>query len=271
VPGIDAAGEVVESSSPQFRAGDPVLVTGYDLGVKRWGGWAGYARVPADWVVPLPSGLSLRQSMVYGTAGFTAALCVGALQDHHVAPGEGEVVVTGASGGVGGFAVMILARLGYRVVAATGKPQARQRLAKWGAARIIGRAEVSDEGKEALHSARWAGAVDTVGGTTLATLLRQTKGGGCVSACGLVGGADLPMTVYPFILRGITLAGIDSVWRPHSQRIEIWRKLAGDWMPEGLDLLAAEIGLNQLKHYVAKILDGQIIGRVVVAPIAGTP
>jgi putative YhdH/YhfP family quinone oxidoreductase len=209
--------------------------------------------------------------MVCGTAGFTAALCVEALQDHGVAPGDGEVVVTGASGGVGSFAVMLLARLGYRVVAATGKPQARQRLAKWGAARVVAREEVRDESNKALLSARWAGAVDTVGGATLATLLRATKGYGCVAACGVVGGATLALTVYPFILRGVTLAGIDSAWRPLSQRIEIWRKLAGPWKPDDLDGLAVSIRLNQLNHYVAKMLDGQIIGRVVVAPTAGSP
>jgi putative YhdH/YhfP family quinone oxidoreductase len=271
VPGIDAAGEVAHSSSSQFAPGDEVLVTGYDLGAKQWGGWAGYVRVPADWVVPLPEGLSLRESMVLGTAGFTAALCVGALRDHRVEPGDGEVLVTGASGGVGGFAVMLLARLGYQVVAASGKRQVRQRLQKWGAARVIGRDEVCDEGAQPLRSSRWSAAVDTVGGKILATVLRETRLGGVVAACGMAGGADLSLTVFPFILRGITLAGIDSAWRSHSHRLQIWRTLSGDWRLDNLDSLAASIGLNQLRHHTAKMLEGQLVGRIVVAPTVGSP
>lgn len=266
VPGIDAAGQVVESSSSDFSAGDEVLVTSYDLGVSHWGGWAEYVRVPAKWVVALPEGLSPRQSMIYGTAGLTAAMCVQALQKHDVQPDSGEVVVTGASGGVGSLAVMLLAQLGYQVTAVTGKTTLHDRLLKWGAKSVIERSAVDDTSGKPLLKTRWAGAVDTVGGNTLATLLRSTNNGGCVAACGLVGGVELPITVFPFILRGVTLAGIDSAYYPKKLRSEIWQKLARSWKLDELEEIATEIDLSQIDQHVQKILQGEIVGRVIVSP-----
>ena len=267
VPGIDAAGKVVDSSSARFAPGDPVLVTGYDLGSNHWGGYAGYVRVPAGWVVPLPAGLNLRESMIYGTAGFTAAQCVDALEHHGVAPDAGEIVVTGATGGVGSLAVAILARLGYRVVAVTGKPSARSYLVDTlGAQRVVPREDVNDQSDRGLLAARWAGAVDTVGSSTLATILRSTARGGCVTACGLVGGAELPLTVYPFILRGVCLAGIDSAECPLEKRIELWAKLADAWKPDCLAAIAQECGLAELPGRIQEILAGRIQGRVLVRP-----
>jgi acrylyl-CoA reductase (NADPH) len=214
IPGVDAAGYVVKTGVYEFLEGDPVLVTGFDMGANRWGGYAEYVRVPADWVVPLPHGLTLRETMILGTAGLTAAMGVDALQKHDVLPGAGPVVVTGASGGVGSVAVAVLAKLGYDVTAVSGKPQARELLEKLGARQIVDRAEVDDTSGKPLLSGRWAGGVDTVGGNTLSTLLRATRHGGCVAACGLARSAELPITVYPFILRGITLAGLDAAWMP---------------------------------------------------------
>lgn len=264
VPGIDSAGEVVESGSPAFKAGDAVIMTGHELGAERWGGWAEYVRVPAEWVVPVPNGLTIEESMILGTAGFTAAQCVYALQHHDVRPGSGEVLVTGATGGVGSIAVMILAKLGYRVAAVTGKADRNDWLRGLGAARIVSRDAAVDATARPLLSATYAGGVDTVGGPTLGTLLRSLQHRGCVAACGLVGGADLPVTVYPFILRGVTLAGIDSAWCPAERRREMWRLLAGDWKPSGLAHLATFIGLDQLGDAVQEILGGQVAGRVVV-------
>jgi putative YhdH/YhfP family quinone oxidoreductase len=269
VPGIDAAGTVVESSDGRFRPGDAVVITGHELGAGQWGGWAELARVPADWVVPLPAGLSLQESMILGTAGFTAAQCVHALVLNEVLPEAGEVVVTGATGGVGCLAVKLLAKLGFSVVAVTGKPQLEPRLKAWGAARVIGRSEVLNTTDRPLLSARWAGAVDTVGGPTLATLVRETKPYGVVSACGLVGGTDLNLTVHPFILRGVMLAGIGSALVPRDRRLELWRKLAGEWRLAGLDELATTIGLAELEDYVQQILKGQIVGRTVVTLAGG--
>ena len=264
VPGIDAAGIVEESSSPLFKKGDEVLVTSYDLGAAHWGGWAEYIRVPAEWVVQRPSGLTLREAMILGTAGFTAAQCVLAIQLNGVVPAAGEIVVTGATGGVGCLAVMILKQLGYSVVAVTGKRELEPRLKAWGASRIISRQEVIDSSPKLLLSSKWAGAVDTVGGNTLATILRATKEYGVVSACGLVGGTDLPLTVHPFILRGVILAGISSQNLPADRRNDIWQKLAGDWKPEHLDDVVTEIGLEQADEYVQKILKGEVIGRTIV-------
>lgn len=264
VPGIDCAGEVVESGSTAFKAGDPVIMTGHELGADRWGGWAEFVRVPAEWVVPLPEGLSLEESMLLGTAGFTAAQCVYALQHHDVGPDSGEILVTGATGGVGSIAVMILAKLGYEVAAVTGKPDRHGWLNGLGAGRIVSRAAAVDDTARPLLSATYAGGVDTVGGATLGTLLRSLKHRGCVAACGLVGGADLPVTVYPFILRGVTLAGIDSAWCPVERRREMWRLLAGDWKPTGLGELATFIGLDQLGDAVREILRGEVAGRTVL-------
>lgn len=264
VPGVDVAGIVAESASPSFRPGDEVLVTGYELGVERWGGWAEYVRVPAEWVLPLPDGLSTEESMIIGTAGLTAALCVRTLEQHDVKPDSGDVVVTGATGGVGSIAVKLLAKLGYSVVAVSGKSDRHSWLTELGAARIVSRTDVMDESKKPLLSARWAGAVDTVGGDTLATLLRSTKPAGCVTACGLVGGADLSLTVYPFILRGVTLAGIDSVGCPRDRRTEAWRRLAQEWKLDGLDSISTRIKLQEVDDYVQRILAGGVTGRIVI-------
>lgn len=264
VPGIDAAGIVEESSSPLCKKGDEVLVTSYDLGAAHWGGWAEYIRVPAEWVVPRPSRLTLREAMILGTAGFTAAQCVLAIQLNGVAPAAGEIVVTGATGGVGCLAVMILKQLGYSVVAVTGKLELEPRLKAWGASRIISRSDVIDSSPKLLLSSKWAGAVDTVGGNTLATILRSTKEYGVVSACGLVGGTDLPLTVHPFILRGVILAGISSQNLPAARRNDIWQKLAGEWKPEQLEDVATEVSLEQAEEYVQKILKGEVVGRTIV-------
>lgn len=264
IPGIDAAGEIAESSAPQFQAGQKVLVTGYELGAGRWGGWSEYARVPAEWVIPLPEGLTLLDSMRLGTAGFTAALSVDSLKRHGITPQSGEIVVTGATGGVGCLAVLILAKLGYSVVAVTGKTSQHDWLKKLGAKRVITRQDVDIQGGNPLLKAIWAGAVDTVGGNTLATILRSTEIGGCVTACGLVGGVDLQTTVFPFILRGVTLSGIDTGWTRREQRLEIWRHLATDWKPEGLAELSHTVELKDVDAPVQKILAGQIVGRTVV-------
>lgn len=264
VPGIDAVGQVVESSDPRFQQNDPVIVTGNELGSGQWGGWAEYIRVPAPWVVPLPDGMSLKESMILGTAGFTAAQCVYAIVHNGVRPDAGEIVVTGATGGVGCLAVKLLAKLGYTVVAVTGKPQLESRLKSWGAARIIGREEVLKPTDRALLGSRWAGAVDTVGGDTLTTIIRETKPYGVVSACGLVGGDKLNLTVHPFILRGVMLAGIGSALLPSEQRTEIWRKLSHEWRLEGLDELATTVNLAEVEPYVQRILKGEIVGRTVV-------
>lgn len=264
IPGVDAAGTVAASGVYEFVEGDPVLVTGFDMGSNRWGGYGEYVRVPQEWIVPLPSELTLRQSMILGTAGFTAGLCVDALQKHDVWPESGEVVVTGASGGVGSFAVAILAKLGYRVVAVTGKPSAHEYLRSLGAAQIVGREEVDDRGPKPLLSGRWAGGVDTVGGNTLGTVLRACRHGACVAACGMVGGNELPVTVYPFILRGVSLAGIDAAWGPIPLRHDIWRRLAGPWRLDRLESLTRFVELADLPGAVQEILAGQVMGRIVV-------
>ena len=267
VPGIDAAGTVVESRSEKFQAGQAVLVTSYDLGQNHWGGFAEFVRVPAGWVVPLPAGLSLRESMILGTAGFTAALSLEALEQHGISPEQGDIVVTGATGGVGSLAVALLAKNGYSVTAVTGKPSATAFLLETlGAKRVVSREEVDDRSGKPLLSARWAGAIDTVGGNTLATLVRSTQRGGCVAACGLVGGVDLPLSVLPFILRGVTLAGIDSAECPYPKRVEIWNKLAGPWKLSLLDTLSEEVNLTGLSGKIDQILGGQILGRVLVKP-----
>ena len=266
VPGIDCAGTVAESKSPQYKRGDQVLITGYDLGAGHWGGYAKYVRVPAEWIVPLPSGLTLRDTMIYGTAGFTAAQCVTAIVDRGIGPERGEVVVTGATGGVGSLSVAILAKLDYQVAAVTGKLDRHDWLRELGAATILSRTDVLDETERPLLSERWAAAVDSVGGRTLATLLRATKYRGVVAACGLVGGDKFSTSVYPFLLRGVTLAGIDSAKCPRPQRLEIWQKLSGPWRVENLDRLASESTLDELPERIRQILAGGIVGRTIVVP-----
>jgi len=265
VPGVDAAGYVAESGVYEFVEGDPVLVTGFDMGANRWGGYAEYVRVPQDWIVPLPAGLTLRESMILGTGGFTAGLCVDALQKHEVRPEAGEVVVTGATGGVGSCAVALLAKLGYHVAAVTGKPEAHEYLKRLGAEQILGRQEVDDRSGKPLLSGRWAGAVDTVGGNILGTILRATRHGGCVAACGLAAGSDLPVTVYPFILRAVTLTGVDAAWGPLPLRHETWCRLAGPWRLDCLESIATRfVDLTELPGCFEEILAGRIVGRVVV-------
>ncbi len=266
VPGIDCAGSVVESSAADFAAGDEVLVTGYELGTSHWGGYCEYVRVPADWVVAMPQGMTAKQAMTLGTAGFTAAQCVSAIQHHGIAPDAGEVVVTGASGGVGTLAIAILAKLGYQVSAVTGKPEQHEMLKRLGAQQFLTREDVNDDSTSPLLSSRWAAAVDTVGGRTLATLLRSMKHRGCVAACGLAGGHDLPMTVYPFILRGVTLAGIDSAKCPRASRLDIWKRLSTDWTLEGLAEITHEISLAELPDTAAAMLAGKTSGRTLVNP-----
>lgn len=266
IPGIDCAGTVVESRSPLVKSGAEVLVTGYELGAGHWGGYSHFMRVPAEWIVPLPAGLTLRDTMIYGTAGFTAAQCVSAIVDRGIKPERGPIVVTGATGGVGSIAVAILAKLGYEVAAVTGKPGERSWLQRLGAAKILGREEVADASDKPLLPARWAAAVDTVGGNPLATILRSLDHRGCVAACGLVAGTDLPLTIYPFILRGVSLAGIDSAKCPRPQRLEMWQKLAGPWRVEVLDDIVEVATLDTLPNYIKEILAGEIVGRTLVVP-----
>lgn len=264
VPGIDAAGTVVESRSADWRPGDEVIVTSYDLGQNTWGGYAQYIRVPAAWPVRLPPGMTPRESMVLGTAGLTAGLSLLSLSEHGVSPDRGEVVVSGASGGVGSLAVALLAKAGFKAVASTGKPEAHELLRELGAARVVGREDLDDASSKPLLPTRWIGAVDTVGGRTLATILRATDRGGCVTACGLVGGAELPLTVYPFILRGVQLVGIDSGECPHERRERVWKLFTGDWRLDGLQRLVTEISLHELGPAIERILAGRSLGRVVV-------
>lgn len=266
IPGIDCAGTVVDSRVEQFKPGNKVFVTGYDLGGAHWGGYARYMRVPADWIVPLPDGMSLRDTMIYGTAGFTAAQCVTAIVERGITPERGEVLVTGATGGVGSLAVAILAKLGYEVVAVTGKTDRHDWLRKLGAKSILKRADVIDDSDNPLLSERWAAALDAVGGKTLTTLLRATKYRGVVASYGLVGGDKFTCSVYPFLLRGVTLAGIDSAKCPRPQRMEMWQKLAGPWRIENLDQYATEITLDDLPGYIRQILSGDSVGRTLVIP-----
>jgi len=263
-PGIDASGEVTESSDSRFKEGDSVIVTGYDLGMNTSGGFGEYIRVPADWVVPLPEGMTFKEASIYGVAGFTAALSVDALQKYGVNPEQGEIVVTGSTGGVGSVSVALLSLLGYTVVASTGKKEESEFLQRLGASEIISREEVNDESKKPLLRERWAGAVDTVGGTTLAALLKAAKRGGAVAATGLVASSELSTTVFPFILRGVSLLGIDSGFTPTKLRREIWNKLAGIWKIPQLEQLTIDCTLEELDPEIDKILAGGQRGRVVV-------
>ncbi len=267
VPGVDLAGEVVSSADPGVRPGTAVVAHGYDLGVAHHGGYAAYARVPAGWVVPLPPGLSPRQAMIIGTAGYTAALSVDQLERRGLEPGSGPVLVTGASGGVGSMAVGILAARGYEVVASTGKQAEHAWLRRHGAAEVIDRRELSEPSGRPLDKERWAAAVDCVGGTTLASVIAGLRQDGAVAASGLTGGAELSTTVFPFILRGVALLGVDSVQTPIERRRAIWERLATDLRPRDLDGLAAgEVGLDGLEPVLDAILAGQLKGRTLVRP-----
>ncbi|GLI40086.1 YhdH/YhfP family quinone oxidoreductase [Geobacter hydrogenophilus] len=263
-PGIDAAGEVVSCESGAFAPGDKVIVTGYDLGMETDGGWGQYVRIPSEWAVRLPEGVTLREAMALGTAGFTAALSVLKLERAGVRPADGDILVTGATGGVGSIAVSILAAAGYRVTAATGKEFDEDFLKGLGATAVIGRDDVTAGAEKALLAERWAGAVDVVGGQTLAAVLKSTKYGGTVTCCGLVGSPELPVNVYPFILRGVSLLGIDSVQCPRGLREEVWQRLATDWKPVQLGEMATECTLAGLEVMTQAILHGGITGRVVV-------
>ncbi len=263
-PGIDAAGVVEQSTAGAFRPGDEVVVTSYDLGMNTPGGWGQYIRVPSEWAVPLPAGLALRESMIYGTAGFTAGLAVLRLERAGLSPVQGGVLVTGATGGLGSIAVGVLARAGYHVVAATGKPGAESYLRELGAAEVIARDALLDRANRPLLKTLWAAAVDAVGGEYLASVLKAIHYGGLVASCGLVASPDLPTTVYPFILRGVSLIGIDSQSWPMDDRREVWRQLAGDWKPASLERLTTEVGLDGLEPEIERILSGRQQGRVVV-------
>lgn len=264
VPGIDLAGEVVSDTTGTFSEGDPVLVTGYDLGVGHWGGYAEYARVPVGWVVPLPDGLTPEEAMTLGTAGFTAMLSVLGLERNGLKPEHGPVLVTGATGGVGSTAIDILARAGYEVVASSGKPDMHDFLTMLGASQIVGREDVvNDSGKVMLKEA-WAGAIDNAGGPTLEYLLRTVRIGGSVALTGLVHGHAFSSTVYPFILRGVNLLGIDSVNCLMAPRLEAWRRLAGDLKPAHLGDIAHVIGMSDLPGKLKEILDGGARGRYVL-------
>ncbi len=261
-PGIDAAGEVVEDASGTYRAGDAVVVTGWDLGMNTAGGYGEYIRVPAAWALPLPAGLDLREAMILGTAGFTAGLSVHELAAR-VAPDAGDILVTGATGGVGSVAVAILAKAGYRVVAVTGKIDQTSFLQKLGAAEVVSRDVVMQDADRPMMKERWAGAIDVVGGPMLAALLKSTCYGGTVTCCGLVGSPELPVNVFPFILRAVSLLGIDSVQCPDQLRRQVWEKLGSTWKID-LEVLATEVGLEQLEIPLQAILKGELKGRVLV-------
>jgi putative YhdH/YhfP family quinone oxidoreductase len=262
VPGVDLSGTVVDAGG-DIAAGGDVIAHGYEIGVSRHGGYAEYARVPADWLVPLPKGLDLHDAMVIGTAGFTAALSVVALEERGLRPGDGPVLVTGATGGVGSVAVSILAGRGYEVVASTGKAWGADYLQRLGASEVIDRGTLAQPGKP-LEPTVWAAAVDCVGGVTLANVLARIRYGGAVAASGLTGGADLPATVMPFILRGVSLLGIDSVQTPIDRRRRVWERLGTDLKPAGLDDMTREIGLAELDLTLSTILEGGLTGRTIV-------
>ncbi len=262
-PGVDAAGTVADSRVDAFKKGDEVLVTGYDLGMNTSGGFGQYVRVPAGWVVPLPGGLSLKESMIFGTAGFTAGMGILFLTER-VKPEDGPVLVTGATGGVGSVSVAVLAKLGYTVAAVTGKTAEAAFLNGLGASQIVARADAADTSGRPLLKAQWAGVLDTVGGEILATAIKSTNPWGTVTCCGNVASPDLPLTVFPFILRGIRLIGIDSQNCPMDVRLNVWEHLAGAWKVEGLHDLCAEIGLKGLNENIDLILKGLQKGRVVV-------
>jgi acrylyl-CoA reductase (NADPH) len=266
VPGVDLAGRVIESSHPDWRAGDEVVLTGWGVGERHWGGYAERARVRGEWLVPVPDGWTTRHAMAVGTAGFTAMLAVSALERHGLTPGVGEVLVTGASGGVGSVAIAILARLGHEVTASTGRTESHEYLASLGASKVIDRSELAEPGSRPLESERFAGCIDSVGGTTLARVLGQMRYRCSVAAVGLAGGSELRTTVVPFLLRGVNLLGIDSVYQPAEPRRVAWQRLGQDLDLARLETMIVAAGLEDLPHLADEILGGRIRGRVVVDP-----
>jgi len=264
VPGVDFAGTVAKSEDPSWRPGDRVVLTGWRVGETQWGGYSGKARVKGDWLVGLPDGLSTKQAMAIGTAGFTSMLAVMALEERGVTPGGGELLVTGAAGGVGSVAIAILARLGYAVTASTGRAATHDYLRQLGAATIIDRGTIAAPSGKPLESERWAGAIDSVGGATLAAILPAMKYRGAVAACGLAGGVKLETTVIPFLLRGVNLLGIDSVMCPAEQRRQAWARLARDLPLDKLDAMIVPARLADLPRLAPEILAGRVRGRVVV-------
>ena len=263
VPGIDFAGTVEHSDHADFKAGDQVVLNGFGVGEGHWGGLAQKARVKGDWLVPLPTAFTPKQAMTIGTAGYTAMLCVMALEQQGVNPDQGEILVTGAAGGVGSVAISLLAKLGYNVVASSGRPEEKDYLLSLGATQVMDRNELSEKGRP-LAKERWAGAIDVAGSHTLANICASMKYGGTVAACGLAHGYDLPATVMPFILRGITLAGIDSVYRPKADRIAAWNRLAEDLDLTHLDAIMTEITLGQALETAQEQMQGLTRGRFVV-------
>lgn len=264
VPGIDFAGTVEASDDDRYKPGDKVVLTGWRVGEAHWGGYSQKARVKADWLVPLPDGLDTRTAMAVGTAGFTAMLAIMALEDHGLTPGNGPVLVTGAAGGVGSVATAILANLGYEVAGVTGRPETGDYLKSLGATQIVARDEINETVKRPLEAETWAGCVDAVGGDMLARVLGQMKYGASVSAVGLAGGAGLPATVIPFLLRGVNLLGIDSVMQPYDNRVRAWARIAKDLPMDKLDAMIHPASLSDLPQLGRDILKGQVKGRVVV-------
>lgn len=263
VPGIDLAGIVEDSTHPAYKRGDAVLLNGWGVGENHWGGLAQKARLNGNWLVPLPANFTSQQAMSIGTAGYTAMLCVMALERHGVTPSAGEILVTGAAGGVGSVAIALLAKLGYTVVAVSGRPEEANYLKGLGAKEVLDRSQFALPGKP-LAKERWAGAVDVVGSHTLANICATTKYRGVVTACGLAGGMDFPSSVAPFILRGVTLVGIDSVMCPSADRLEAWRRLGKDLDIEKLGDISSEIGLSEVVPFATKLMNGEVKGRVVV-------
>lgn len=263
VPGVDLVGTVESTTHPEFKIGDSVVLNGWGVGETHWGGLAQKARLNGDWLVPLPKTFTPKQAMSIGTAGYTAMLCIMALEQHGVIPERGEILVTGATGGVGSVAVALLARLGYQVVAMTGKAEESEYVTALGASEVMARSEYAEPGRP-MAKERWAGVVDVVGSHVLANACAATKYGGTVAACGLAGGFDLKTTVMPFILRGVTLAGVDSVMCPQEKRLEAWRRLEQNLDLSKLDNIAHEIGLSSAIETAGKLLEGKVRGRVIV-------
>ena len=264
VPGIDAAGVVEESDNANFSPGDKVIATGFDLGMNTAGGFGQFIRIPAGWALHCPKKLSLRESMIFGTAGFTAAQSVGKLVNHPVLPEQGKILISGATGGVGSIAISIMAKLGYNITAVSGKPEAKDFLTDLGAKEIISREQAADLSGKPLLKEKWAGVIDTVGGEILATAVKSTAYGGVVTCCGNVASPELPLSVYPFILRGVSLLGIDSAKCPIKNRQKIWQKLADEWKINNLDSLATECRLSELSGLIERMLQGGQTGRVIV-------